>query len=379
MDCRIVQEKLSCYADGVVDEATMEMIEAHLAGCPECRSELTAIEAVRTSMSTAAEVEPPAGLKLSIWAAIGREAVAAADDLPADCLETLSMLSEFVDGMLSNADVVRVSAHLDVCPDCAREAAGMRKMLAAVADVEEVEPPTGLRARIAAATVEKVSPLQRLSRVGSTIFQPAKVGLAAGVAGVAAIIIFAVGRPNQPAQSPRTTVVQEKVRVKVKPVTVVSKVAEKPRVKIPSAKSSSPVVRRPIPAREKTIVVASAEKKPVVAVKSSKSVIAESKPAEKQKTAAPDDSTGSPVTTITDKSVVADKSIEPSSSIPAVEEAKTEKNAEVDKKPGPVQVAAEKPAVAPEDNKAMIRSLKLQMRMQKRGEGVSINLFGSKF
>ena len=44
MNCFNVVEKLSFYIDGVLDEHTLEQIEAHLAECEYCRNELASLK-----------------------------------------------------------------------------------------------------------------------------------------------------------------------------------------------------------------------------------------------------------------------------------------------------------------------------------------------
>ena len=72
MECGQVQEKLSCYLDGVLDEATLEAIEAHLEVCEACRAELTALETVVGLTSDLSDVAPPAYLSFAIKDAIAK-------------------------------------------------------------------------------------------------------------------------------------------------------------------------------------------------------------------------------------------------------------------------------------------------------------------
>lgn len=183
MECGQVQEKLSCYLDGVLDEATLEAIEAHLEVCEACRAELTALETVVGLTSDLSDVAPPAYLSFAIKDAIAKEQEAAGA-----CGKYAVMLSEYIDNMLEAEDERELKAHLAACSNCAKELEMLRATVASMAMVAEVDPPASLRSRIAAATTgtKRTSVLQTIIQQLGYVFQTPRVGWA--VAATAAVV-----------------------------------------------------------------------------------------------------------------------------------------------------------------------------------------------
>ncbi|MHB9038025.1 MAG: anti-sigma factor family protein [Armatimonadota bacterium] len=66
MECLKVQEKLGFYLDEVLDERSLELIEAHLAECDACRQELSTMRMLVEAANEIESVEPPTGLRESI-------------------------------------------------------------------------------------------------------------------------------------------------------------------------------------------------------------------------------------------------------------------------------------------------------------------------
>lgn len=75
MDCSRVTERLSFYLDGVLDEHTLELVEAHLSICPHCRQELAFLKIMVEAAGEIESINPPAGLRTRIATAIREEAV----------------------------------------------------------------------------------------------------------------------------------------------------------------------------------------------------------------------------------------------------------------------------------------------------------------
>lgn len=220
MNCGQVQEKLSCYLDGVLDETTLEAIETHIEVCADCRKELEALQSVVGFASEVCEVDPPAYLSSAI-----RDAVARDRETAGECAACLDMLSEYIDGELAEADRTAVEVHLASCEFCAEELAMLRETVVSMAMVAEVEPPASLRGRIAAATTgrTRVAPVAALRDwVGSLITMP-RLGWAAGtVAAAAAVASIWILQPGTNPAKPVATVT---------PVTPPSVVAETPKPK----------------------------------------------------------------------------------------------------------------------------------------------------
>lgn len=195
MECSKVQEKLSCYLDGALDEATLEAVEHHLEHCAECRKELLSLRAVVDLASVLLEVDPPATLSSAIKDAVSRERDA--------CAEYLPILSEHIDGELSEELIPRLEAHLASCKSCEREYILLQHAVDAMDLVTEVDPPANLRNRIAAATTRRWASRVALirDRAVSVLASP-RLGWAAGLAAAAALVGFLAIQPYNAHQKP---------------------------------------------------------------------------------------------------------------------------------------------------------------------------------
>ena len=269
MECSQVQEKLSAFLDGALDEATLEAVEAHLDHCAECGEELEALRVVVELMSGVCEVDPPAYLRDAIRASTPLSVAQEAES----CEEYVAMLSAYVDGELSASEREAVEAHVGECQVCARELLVLRSTVASMGLVREVAPPAALRGRIAAATTgrKRLAPIGILRRYVEGLAIP-RFGWAAGMAAAAAcfvgIVLVTSHQPSAPT----------KVAVKTdRPALVV---VEAPKVaRTLEAETSPTPVQTEIPKavvrhrRVKVAVVPRSEKR----VAASKRVIASSK------------------------------------------------------------------------------------------------------
>src|SRR5262245_53770487 len=73
MNCDTAQPALHPYLDGGLDREGIGEIEAHLVGCPDCRTELNALQELRSGVRQATRHRAPRAL---------RERLGAIDDLP---------------------------------------------------------------------------------------------------------------------------------------------------------------------------------------------------------------------------------------------------------------------------------------------------------
>lgn len=73
MECECIREKLGFYLDGTLDEHTLEVVEAHLAQCKECRQELAAMKMLIDTAGQEEMLEPPVELRKKILQAIANE------------------------------------------------------------------------------------------------------------------------------------------------------------------------------------------------------------------------------------------------------------------------------------------------------------------
>lgn len=61
-----ITEMMSLALDGLLDEAGQERLQQHLAGCPACREEWEAVQAVSALFERSALVGPPLGFALRV-------------------------------------------------------------------------------------------------------------------------------------------------------------------------------------------------------------------------------------------------------------------------------------------------------------------------
>jgi hypothetical protein len=77
MECSKIQEELGFYLDEVLDEQSLERVEAHMSECDVCRKELSALRMLVEAAGEIEAIEPPTGLRESILhAARSKEQVA---------------------------------------------------------------------------------------------------------------------------------------------------------------------------------------------------------------------------------------------------------------------------------------------------------------
>jgi anti-sigma factor RsiW len=74
---------LESYLDGELDRAGVDELESHLAGCPACRAELAALEALRGALRALPRAHAPADLRARLAAVDGLPAMEARRAAPA--------------------------------------------------------------------------------------------------------------------------------------------------------------------------------------------------------------------------------------------------------------------------------------------------------
>ena len=70
------------------------------------------------------------------------------------CCRVLEMLSSYIDGILDEQSLELVESHLAECAECNRELEYLRIMLGAASEIEQVQPPVGLKGGIMEAISE---------------------------------------------------------------------------------------------------------------------------------------------------------------------------------------------------------------------------------
>jgi|GEM_PF-1034358 len=151
MDCAEVKENLGCYIDGELDPHHLEQMEEHLEGCSACSQELASLRLTIATAQDIEQIEPPPHLKEVILAAARRS-----DAKAAICGKIGALLSAYLDGELTAREQNMVADHIAVCSECAREMRALQVLVGAAASIAPVDPPTDLKARIAAATTARL-------------------------------------------------------------------------------------------------------------------------------------------------------------------------------------------------------------------------------
>jgi anti-sigma factor RsiW len=73
MNCESTRERLLEFNDGRLDAETAATVQAHLAGCPECRRELAIIQELLTQLDAAVPLAPSPQLRTGVFAAMAAE------------------------------------------------------------------------------------------------------------------------------------------------------------------------------------------------------------------------------------------------------------------------------------------------------------------
>ena len=236
MDCAKVRERLSCYVDGVLDERTLELIEAHLDGCAECGRELASLRALVETAGRIEAVEPPVGLKGGIMDAVGW-----ADRKEPSCKQVAELTSSYVDGELATPERRFVAAHVADCAECAEELRAVQTLASVAAEIDTVEPPAHLRAAIADATTNaeqrKAALRVPIAERVRELISPRALRWVGGAAAAAVVVAFGVlsTTPNATRQlqqaaveSPRYGPEQTTVVPAVPPPDVARPIVEEP-------------------------------------------------------------------------------------------------------------------------------------------------------
>lgn len=164
MNCPLMEELLSCYVDGVLDEESASLVERHVEGCPDCRQALEALRVIAACSAHGCEDEMPSELRAD--------------------LRQMAARAEVCARLADEVALGEAQEHVTHCGACADEAAFYSRYAAAAAN-SEVLAPEGLRAAIAAATYDRRSWMERLLR-------PVFSGRAAWSAGAALVLVAAI-------------------------------------------------------------------------------------------------------------------------------------------------------------------------------------------
>ena len=174
MKCELMEELISCYADGMLDRESAELVERHLDCCGSCR-ELLELTRRMCGACGAASEEPPADLRACVMEHVRNR-------MECERFEADLALAPDEGGALSAG----LSAHLRDCRWCADELEQLSRVAAAAAGAEE-PAPAGLRERIASRTYARVGVLSVIRRAFAPSFRYVAAGAAACALAFAAL------------------------------------------------------------------------------------------------------------------------------------------------------------------------------------------------
>lgn len=204
MKCSKVRERLSLYIDGELDERSAAEIRSHTGECSDCGRELAAMRSLICAAREVELAEPPIDIARRI-----REAVAAEQRSGIGCDAALELISAYVDGELRPEDRGRVESHTAACGRCEAELRATAAIARGASEIESIEPPAGLRARIAAA-VDAARPQSPLDRIAAALRSPRAVRWAAGAAAAAVIVVAVIVATPWTPQPVQTAAVERK-------------------------------------------------------------------------------------------------------------------------------------------------------------------------
>lgn len=121
-----------------------------------------------------------------------------------DCGRMSDSLSSYIDGALPQREHMDVEKHLSGCADCRAELAALTMLVHAAGEIEAVEPPTGLRMRIAAATTAKPKAARgwnaaRLHLQRILCSHPLRWAGGVACAAAAMVLFVGIGQVDEPA------------------------------------------------------------------------------------------------------------------------------------------------------------------------------------
>jgi hypothetical protein len=113
-----------------------------------------------------------------------------------ECRDVQNLLSEYIDGVLSESLAPVVKQHIATCDQCQDTYHSMNRMIGVMREMEPVDEPADFRAGVRARLEKRPSVASRLR----PLFYPPRVKVPLGVAAalVVAVVIWVLPRPEQP-------------------------------------------------------------------------------------------------------------------------------------------------------------------------------------
>jgi len=286
-----------------------------------------------------------------------------------NCNQIDRLISRFVDGDLDESLRMAVAEHLRECGACARKLAELEEIASVARRIDMAEPPTDLRARIAAAIedVDSVQgPTSSLAARIRSLLRPAPVRLAGAAIAAAVALVIVTGWPvsNPEARKPRPEI--------VKPPAAVSNSAD-PAFKA-SHEGHGPEVAKevgssPMPERNRSVRVVRAYRS---------AARPENRPARQR---APVSAPEADVEETSDVSVTQpEENFDEGSGADIPEDDPAETAAESPTKPNPTDlIVASVPPPSAEETQTMLRRVKEEAELRRMNRQGGIRLLSARF
>lgn len=114
---------LSAYLDGELTLQERKVVEQHLAGCERCRLEMEMLGGMKASLRGLGMLTPERAL------------------LPTPAVHPGESMTAYLDGELDPLAALGVEAHIEACPNCARELKALHKTRSALRGLPWLEEP----------------------------------------------------------------------------------------------------------------------------------------------------------------------------------------------------------------------------------------------
>jgi hypothetical protein len=117
-----------------------------------------------------------------------------------ECRDVQKLLSEYIDGVLSDSLAPVVKQHITTCDQCRDTYHSMNRLIGVMREMEPVDEPADFRAGVRARLEKRPSLARRLR----PLFSPPQVKIPLGVAAalVVVVMVFVLPRPDQPTPEP---------------------------------------------------------------------------------------------------------------------------------------------------------------------------------
>lgn len=102
MDCQTANEYINAYADNMLNKKETGQLLSHISSCSKCKKDFDDCLAVKKALAGLEEVEPPAGLALSVIKKAGRRRIPVFVYASAGIAAVIALVTVFSSGMFNH-------------------------------------------------------------------------------------------------------------------------------------------------------------------------------------------------------------------------------------------------------------------------------------